>query len=408
MEIERNLNLTNLVEYATFEQHLRVRQQREAVGIQKMLCEKEKEQSISDIFSETHGKQAWQWPLPNSKRGGVWMRGFILAAMCLVIFALPLIAQEGILANYGSLKVGGIMQSWFTYNMDTTKVETELTLKRSRLLFWGTITDQVKYFVQTEGLSSPYILDTKFMFSDFIPMTTITVGRFCPAFTHYMPMSAAKLDMINYPILVTFKGALGNEMAYAMWKQDGIQTTTVLDYVDFNLGVFNGYGSSLPGESNDAKDALASVVVKPVEFLQILGYGWFGSMLIADDADLAENRYGGGAIGHYPINEQMSVVFKAEVVMGSDEQVVGEDVGSMGYYGHLGFHLNPMVEILGRYESFDPNVDVDDDSYSWITGGANFRLVGDHVKFSANYIMKTEEAGDYDNDQFIFQTQLFF
>jgi hypothetical protein len=332
------------------------------------------------------------------------MRGFILTALCLVIFALPLLAQEeGILAHYGSLKVGGIMQSWFTYNMDTLEVQTAFAIKRSRLLFWGAITDQVKYFVQTEGISSPYILDTKFMFEGFVPMTTIAIGRFCPAFTHYMPMSAATLDMVNYPIVV---------QEYAMWKQNGIQTTTTMDYFDFNLGVFNGYGSSLTGESNDAKDALASVVVKPLEFLQILGYGWFGNMLMGDDTDYAKNRFGGGAIVHYPINEQMSVVFKGEYVMGSDEMAGDTTMNSMGYYAHIGFHLNPMVEILGRYEAFDYDTDTDYNSYSWITAGVNFRLVGDHVMFSANYIMKGEEVpsgvDELDNDQFIFQTQVFF
>ncbi len=335
------------------------------------------------------------------------MRGFILAALCLVIFALPLLAQEeGILAHYGSLKVGGIMQSWFTYNMDSTEVATAFSLKRSRLLFWGTITDQIKYFVQTEGLNTPYILDTKFMFCDFIPKTTLAVGRFCPAFTHYMPTSTAMQDMVNYPLLV---------QAYGMWKQNGIQTTTTMDYFDFNLGVFNGYPANNWTDNNDAKDALASVVAKPVEFFQILGYGWFGNMLMADDADLAKNRYGGGAIIHYPFNEEMSIVFKGEYAMGVDEQGTGiDDVNSMGYYAHVGFHFNPMVELVGRYEAFDPNTDgnVEYDSYTWITGGVNFRLVGDHVKFSANYIMKGEEVPDgvdeLDNDQFVFQTQLFF
>jgi hypothetical protein len=321
-----------------------------------------------------------------------------------VIFALPLLAQEeGILAHYGSLKIGGVMQSWFTYNMDTLETETMFSIKRSRLLFWGTITDQVKYFVQTEGLASPYILDTKFMFVDFIPMTTIAIGRFCPAFSHYMPRSTAMLDMVNYPILV---------QEYAMWKQNGIQTTTKMDYFDFNLGVFNGYGSSLTADNNDAKDALASVVVKPMEFIQILGYGWFGNMLMGDTLDYASNRFGGGAVINYPINEEMSFVLKGEYVMGSDEMAGDTTMSSMGYYAHVGFHFNPMVELVGRYEGFDYDTDTDYNSYTWMTVGANFRLVGDHVKFSANYIMKGEEVPDgvdeLDNDQFIFQTQVFF
>lgn len=343
------------------------------------------------------------------------MKGFILIALCLFIFSLPLLAQdESVLAHYGTLKIGGVMQSTFTYNMDTTAIQTAFALKRSRLLFWGTIlTDQVKYFIQTEGLLSPYILDTKLIFDGFVPQTSIAIGRFCPAFTHYMPRSTAKLDMINYPILVTLKDSLGNEMAYAMWKQCGVQTTTKTDYIDFNLGVFNGYGSSSTSDNNDAKDALVATTIKAAEFIEFIGYGWFGNMLMADETDLAKNRFGGGAIVNYPLNEQMSVTVKGEYVMGTDGMGEGiDDLKSAGFYGQFGFNVNPQIELLGRFENFDPDADTDYDAMTWITGGANYRIDGDHAKISANYIMKQSEVAegvdDVMDDQFIMQFQLFF
>ncbi|MCK4585242.1 hypothetical protein KAU13_07495, partial [candidate division WOR-3 bacterium] len=303
------------------------------------------------------------------------MKGFILIALCILIFALPLLAQdEGVLAHYGTLKIGGIMQSTFTYNMDEDDNQTEFALKRSRLLFWGTIlNDKIKYFVQTEGVASPYILDTKLIFDNYIPMTSIAIGRFCPNFTHYMPMSTAKLDMINYPLLV---------QSYAMWKQIGIQSATTTDYVDFNLGVFNGYDNDDGGgnkwvEDNDAKDVLLAAAGKPLEFLKLFGYGWFGNLLMADTLDFARNRFGGGAIVNYPLSEEMSVVFKGEFCMGTDEQVEGiDDVNSAGYYAHLGFNVNPQVELLLRYDNIDPDTDADDNATTWITLGANYRIDG--------------------------------
>ncbi|MCK4395779.1 hypothetical protein KAW96_04190 [candidate division WOR-3 bacterium] len=335
------------------------------------------------------------------------MKGFILIALCLFIFTLPLLAQdEGVLAHYGTLKIGGIMQSTFTYNMDEDSVQTEFALKRSRLLFWGTIlNDKIKYFVQTEGVASPYILDTKLIFDNYIPMTSIAIGRFCPNFTHYMPMSAAKLDMIKYPLIVQY---------YAMWKQIGIQSATTTDYVDFNLGVFNGYDNDDGGgnkwvEDNDAKDVLFAVAGKPVEFLKLFGYGWFGNLLMPDTLDFARNRFGGGAIVNYPLSEEMSVVFKGEFCMGTDEQGEGiDDVNSAGYYAHLGFNVNPQIELLLRYDNIDPDTDKDDNATTWITLGANYFLDGDHVKFSLNYIIKMEEVDEYDNDQIVAQAQLYF
>ena len=340
------------------------------------------------------------------------MKGFILAFICILILALPLLAQdEGVLAHYGTLKIGGIMQSTFTYNMDEDDVQTEFALKRSRLLFWGTIlNDKIKYFIQTEGVSSPYVLDTKLIFADYIPMTTITIGRFLPNFTHYMPRSTAMLDMINYPLMV------GN---YAMWRQIGVQTMTKTDYVDFNVGLFNGYPANSTTENNDAKDLLLAAAGKPAEFVKLFGYGWFGNLLLADDEDLAKNRYGFGALIDYPLSEEMSVAFKGEYCLGIDEQGEGiDDLNSAGYYAHVGFKVKPQIELLLRYDNIDPDTDANANDYagagatSWITLGANYFLDGEHVKFSLNYIMKKEEVPDGDdepdNDQIVVQAQLFF
>ena len=353
------------------------------------------------------------------------MRGFILVTLCLVIFSLPLLAQnETVLAHYGTLKIGGILQSTFTYNIfdeDTletayTGPQTAFALKRSRLLFWGTIVnDNVKYFIQTEGVSSPYVLDTKLIFDNYIPQTSITIGRFCPNFTPYMPMSAAKLDLVNYPVIV---------QAYAMWKQIGIQTETTTDYFDFNLGIFNGFSADDPPkpnawtEDNDAKDVLAAVAVKPAEFIKFIGYFWGGNMILGDTLDLSNNIYGGGLVMDYPLNEDMTIVLKGEYVMGAYDMGNDTTMNSAGFYAHLGFQPNPQFELLGRYDSYDPDTDMDNDAVTWITGGVNYFIDGQHAMISANYIMRSVEeptvvparSVDLNNcdDEFVVQFQLFF
>ena len=350
------------------------------------------------------------------------MRGFILVTLCLLIFSLPLLAQnELIVAHYGTLKIGGILQSTFTYYIfdaeDTTGYvytgpQTAFVLKRSRLLFWGTIVnDNVKYFIQTEGVSSPYVIDTKLIFANYIPQTSITIGRFCPNFTHYMPMSAAKLDLVNYPVVT---------QAYAMWKQIGVQTATTSDYFDFNLGIFNGFsttgGANAWTEDNDAKDVLAAVAVKPAEFIKFIGYFWGGNMILGDTLDFSNNIYGGGLVMDYPLNEDMTIVLKGEYVMGAKEFMADSTTNSAGFYAHLGFQPNPQFELLGRYDSYDPDTDMDYDASTWITGGINYFIDGQHAMISANYIMRDVEAPSEetrsffatDVDEFVLQFQIFF
>jgi len=194
-------------------------------------------------------------------------------------------------------------------------------------------------------------------------------------------------------------------------------------YISFLKGIIddsggNGNGRINPGESIDMTPWVKNLGVdvgnnvygmlsETDPYMSISSdSSWFGNVSAADSA---KNRYGGGAIVNYTLSEEMSVVFKGEFCMGIDEQVEGiDDVNSAGYYAHLGFNVNPQIELLLRYDNIDPDTDKDDNATTWITLGANYFLDGEHVKFSLNYIIKMEEADEFDNDQIVAQAQLFF
>ncbi len=304
----------------------------------------------------------------------------------------------------GTLKLGGILQSTFTYAFDTLATQTSFALKRARFLLFGSIVpDKVKYFVQTEAVGSPFLLDTKLQFF-YLPKTEIAFGRFLPNFTYYMPMSTAKLDIINYPLLTT---------KYAMWRQVGLQTTTTTDYFDVNLGVFNGYPANNWSDNTDAKDVLGRATLKPMKGVQVFGYGWMGNILLAETSDPENNVYGGGLSLEKKLSESgMTVVLRGEYLMAGVEDTTGNTINSMAYYGHFGFKVNPLVELLVRYDGYDPNSDVADNGLNWITGGLNFYLSGTNVMFYLNYIKKISEvpsgASDPDDDEVILQAQVAF
>lgn len=326
------------------------------------------------------------------------MRKLIAIGLMMVLVGAGAYGAESLAVGYGTLKIGGILQAGATYTMDTLQAsQFRFQMRRARLLFWGEVVpDKVKYFIQTDATLERFLLDTKLQFF-YIPQTEVTIGRFLPNFTHYMPRSTARLDMINYPLFVS---------QYAMWRQIGVQTTTKTDYLDFNLGIFNGYPANSWTDYNDAKDLLGALAIKPVDFASLIGYGWLGKTEI-DTLELAVNRFGGGLILSKELTEQMAVSLKGEGVMGQDDVTADSTINSMGFYGHLGFKPIPQVEVLGRFDSFDPNLDVDDDEETWITGGVNFFIDGEHAKISVNYVMKGEPA-EIDNDEVLGQVQVFF
>lgn len=336
----------------------------------------------------------------------------------------------------GTLKIGGILQAGFTFNMedeDEDQFANSFTLNRARFLFWGAIIPKkVKYFVQLDTKLTPCFLDYKAQFF-YIEKTEITVGRFLPNFTLYMPAHTGKLEMINYPMTST---------RYAMWRQVGIQTTTKTDYVNFNVGIFNGYPKNNMSDDNDAKDFLGRVEFKPpVENAKVTfgGFAWIGSALPKfggsavsnpDETTLEMNRFGGFAKVDYKAND-VTVKFRGEFLMASTEKLGSADVEDVcstdgqAFFVHAAVQPSPKVEFLARYDFHDPDTDwewvkdeSDDDEEAWLTIGVNYYLEGINAMFYLNFIHKMEpgqknvdgetEDREFDNDQIVAQVQIVF
>lgn len=353
----------------------------------------------------------------------------------LVMFSLIIVGTvngeepTGIKIGKGDLKIGGILQAGYTYNLDDKSGIDAFTMNRARFLFWGTIIpDKVKYFVQSELKSTANtvsLLDYKAQFF-YIRKTEITAGRFIPNFTLYMPYATSKLELINYPLTT---------IQYATWRQMGIQTTTTTEYLDFNLGIFNG--ADIPDnitDNNDAKDFLVRVDVKPPidpVKLRFGGYAWMGNALPPtsytykdtimhtvnvsnpEDKSFQKNRFGGFATADYTKNE-WTLRFRGEFIMGKDEYLAAPDVNktdtrnSQAYFAQASIQPLKQVEFLMRYEAYDPNTDMKKDGISALTGGVNYYLDGIYTMFYLNYIHKMEETQKVDNDVVQAQVQISF
>jgi len=345
------------------------------------------------------------------KKLSLFIAGLMLVSLFVGSFAMG--AME-VKVGKGDLKIGGILQAGFTYNVEDEKGNDSFTLNRARFLFWGTIVpDKVKYFVQLDHKGSISVLDYKAQFF-YIEKTEIAVGRFLPNFTLYMPYSTAKLEMINYPYTTT---------KYAVWRQCGIQSTTTTEYVDFNLGIFNG--GDTPNnwdDNNDAKDFLVRADVKPpIEEAEVRfgGYAWIGfapppSSWEDPEDTFKRNRYGGFAKADYT-KDDVTVRFRGEFIAAEDEYANSykdsegkETWNSQAFFGHLGVQPVPQVEFLVRYDSYDPCTDEDNDGMSAITGGVNYYIDGINAMFYLNFIHNMEQGDEVDNDEVQAQAQITF
>ncbi|MDI6739406.1 MAG: hypothetical protein QME74_03470, partial [Candidatus Edwardsbacteria bacterium] len=311
------------------------------------------------------------------------------------------ISASPVEVGFGTLRLGGNLQAAYGYTQDK---KWSFAVKRARLIFNGELPEQrIKYLVQLEALVSPALLDARIQAPGYLPKTDIFLGRFLPAFSFYMPRSSAALEMVNYPIISNNK-----INKYAMGRQVGVQTTTRLEPVELNLGLFNGYPSDNYGDNNNGKDLLVSASAKPVDFLQILGYLWLGNSVLKGDQDTLKNRFGGGVNLERKLGDGMLLIVRSEVIAGQDRlPLSGGVVKSAGYYVHLGFRPHQKFEALARWDKFD--TERFDDGIGWLTLGANYYLSGTNAMLYANYIHKTMELpGAPRNDEFVMQVQLSF
>jgi hypothetical protein len=387
------------------------------------------------------------------------MKKLTFMAIAGILFSLlisnSILAEEaGITVGKGTLKIGGILQAGFAYNLEDEAGIDAFTLNRARFLFFGAIVpEKVKYFVQTETVGSPSILDYKAQFF-YIPKTEIAVGRFLPNLTLYMPYHTGKLEMINYPLFVIYRDPTTKKFLYSPWRQVGIQTTTQTDYVDFNVGIFNGADEpNNTTDNNDVKDFLLRADFKPPldkAQIRVGGYAWIGSALpafskswtekivvnvdtIAETADtifqsrtfstsfpeetLERNRFGGFATLDYKATEDITLKFRGEFLMASTENLFYAHIDSVAstdaqaFFAHVAVQPSPRVEFLARYDFHDPNTDMsyeeakyetgsgkgafangicNDDEEAWLTAGVNYYLEGINAMFYLNYIHKME------------------
>ena len=324
------------------------------------------------------------------------IKSMVILAAGFSIFSNSMAAAP-IEVGLGTLKLNGVLQTVYGYSQTAKWSFSE---KRVRLIFNGDMPEQrLKYLVQLEALVSPALLDARIQAIGWLPRTDVFMGRFLPSFSFYMPRSTATLEMISYPLLVT---------RYAMWRQMGLQTTTRIQPLELNLGVFNGYPANNFSDNNQGKDLLFSASAKPLGCLQVLGYYWQGGTVLRSAYDTRRDRFGGGLCLERGLGRNTSLVVRGEAALGQDKpRPSGITSKSSGFYVHMGLKPHPKLEILGRWDKFDTQRA--DDGTAWFAVGVNYYLSGNNAALFANYIHKEVELpGAAQNDELLFQVQVAF
>ena len=81
------------------------------------------------------------------------------------------------------------------------------------------------------------------------------------------------------------------------------------------------------------------------------------------------------------------------------------DKKATGFYGTVGYKIHPRLQIIGRYDQFDPNRDVSGDMRREYTAGINYFIKGQALRLILNYIF-CQNQNTEDSHRFLIGTQI--
>jgi hypothetical protein len=320
---------------------------------------------------------------------------------------------------HGSVKVGFVLQVGMDYVEaqpgTTTDDSFQIKPTRARLLLSGfVLKERINYLVQFDGFQGlqsilagsegqkrvyataaepaapqvPFLLDVILMF-DYIPKTTLKFGRYLSQFMYMMPRNTGDLYMIQYP-LVLYK--------FGVWRQFSLESITTTKYLDVIVGVYNGPPNNW-GDDNLYKDYNLKIRVKPAPWIHVGLFSWIGMPRSSVEGSTRpyalEATYGGELFVH-PLDDRLKILFEGLARTHFDYAPGGYTAfTAFGFYAHASYQPVKQLEILGRFDYFDPSTEAGNDIGHWTTVGVNFFLDGINAKLSINYVYKVDETRSF-------------
>ena len=86
----------------------------------------------------------------------------------------------------------------------------------------------------------------------------------------------------------------------------------------------------------------------------------------------------------------------------------GRNIDGSGYYIQGGYLILPKLELALRYQELEPDKNVELNKLMWTSVGLNYYVKGHNLKVQAEYIFKSEEGEEIDNNLFQIQLQYDF
>jgi len=256
------------------------------------------------------------------------------------------------------------------------------------------------------------------LYGEWMPCDALNVrfGQFKIPFTIENPMSPTRIETINFSRSGTaMSGSVGDfnefnqegESTRAKAGRDaGFQLSGKLfpnkdfSLVEYYAGLFNGTGLNTR-DNNNHKDFIGTVYLQPIKGLRIGGSLYSGQ--------LYRPMNGMPAANHTRDRWTIGAEYAGKKFYGRSEYIAANDGGLKrnGYYGSAVWKIVPdKWEVLGKYDFYDANTNINNNEIKDITAGVNYYFAY-LSRIQLNYIY-TDDKANGKNNGILAQLQLFF
>jgi phosphate-selective porin OprO and OprP len=292
--------------------------------------------------------------------------------------------------------------------MDEDGKNDGFDLRRARLRLKGDISPVFGYNVQVDLAVKPKLLDAfgEVRIAGFL---IITAGQFLIPFSLENLTATAKLDFIEraqaVESMVGFsKDVTGNQYGRDIGIMAGGSIIKNMDrsVLEYRLGIFNGSGINIPDTANEAKDIVARLILNPAKGLSfgISGYNGWDKAIYPDEPGKSQVRNRLGIDASYVADR---VSLKGEFIKGRDGVT-----DKQGWYLQAGYFLvSRRLQMLARYDTYDPNLSITDNISTLYVIGANLNF-NSWSRLQVNYTFRQEEGPAVNNNVFAMQFQIGF
>lgn len=296
-------------------------------------------------------------------------------------------------------KLGGLLQARYTSNIskgaDIATNASNFTLPIVELNVSGKFHKNIHYlasmFPQRQYNTASGLVGDVYVMVDKVPNHKFIIGQ------TRVPIGQEGAQGFSTMDTVVKSQASRNLSDY---RDIGMKIHGSYKPLEYFVGVYNGSGENRGDVSNSDMDYGGWVNFKPLYKYPKLGTFDVGGGYYTGKKTFDHNTY-----GFYSRYAYKKYAIQAEYL--NKDGYLADGRRADGFYVHNTYFLTKKLQLVARYDVFDPNKRVSNNLNSEYTLGANYYMKNNALKFQFDYVHVNNQAGK-DSDRIYVNSQYLF